>query len=142
MSDVLQVGGEVLIAEKAITKSGTLTGAWFPVSKGNSFHFAFYMESAGAADVTIYIDYWFWRDNDAPDNLGDVAEFDYNYDNTARDNWLTATVKANETTKDAWQRYDCPDELKYPFAAMRAYLVENTGAAVTKCSLIMCYNRV
>ena len=49
-------------------------------------------------------------------------------------------MKANETTKGAWQHYDTPAELKYPVCWARVRAVENNVAAVTTLSVVVAFN--
>ena len=136
-----QAGGDILVAEEAIAKNGSHTSGWKTVSKGEAFHFGMYMTATGAPDVTITVDYWFWGEGKAPPDQGTVADVSFDVASAARNNYFTVTLKANETTKDTWTRYNCPAELEYPFVAYRVKVTENDVAAVDTISVICCNNR-
>ena len=142
MSDQFHERPLVLLNAATITKNGTVTGEWFNCPRAQAFNFCYRITSAGAPDITIYIDYWLWPKGDTV-KVADIpptftpTAFAPEY--AAVDNDISVSLVTGVLTLDAWTHVDTPDGLKYPFACCRARAVENNVAAVTGITVVMGY---
>ena len=127
--------------EVAITKNGSDTSGWISAKGAEGFNFWLYMTAAGAPDVTVTFEYTLLPPGYSRTSTKSTDGLDLlDPNSTDRTNYRSVTIKANETTQDAWQHYNTPTELKYPMSHYRIKCTENNVAAVTTLSFIVAHN--
>lgn len=109
------------ISNVAVTSGNTTTSAWMPASTLVGANFWFYQASSGSPSSTITIDYTIFPLTTA--NAAPTIPV------SGGTNYRTVTLKSAETTKAAWQHYDTPAELEYPFLFYRINVAVSSANA-------------
>jgi len=128
--------------EEAIAKDATSTTGWKPAKGAEGFNFWLYMESTASPSVTWTLETTLVAPGYRPDedNIGSDGLHILDPDSTVRNNYRSIEIVAAETTQDAWQHYNTPDELKYPFSHYRSKIVEGDVGAVDLISTEISFN--
>ena len=126
-----------LFNEKEIASSGTELGHWVNVSGAEGFNFwAFLEEDTASPSLTISVDVSLFD----PGMVDGTGATTHDRASTDRDNFRTIEVKSAETSQDAWQHYDTPDEMQYPICWIRGRVVEGGVGECDTFSLAMTVN--